>query len=242
MEKSFTVKCLPESDRPYEKLERNGAYTLTDSELLAVIIKTGTSKSNVVDVARELITACGEGGIINLPRMSLKELTGIGGIGRVKALQLMAVCELSKRIVRKKDIYKVCVENAAVLADFLLHDMSCMQKEIFRIVLLDVHKKIVKISDVSVGTLDMALVHPREVFSEAIKWSCHSLIIVHNHPGGYAMPSNADLKTTERLIISGEIIGIEILDHIIIAGDSYYSMAEHGDTDRMRNKLSHGVM
>lgn len=242
MEKSFTVKCLPESDRPYEKLERNGAYTLTDSELLAVIIKTGTSKSNVVDVARKLVAACGEGGVSYLPNMSLKELTAISGIGRVKALQLQAVCELSKRIGCKNDVYKIYVENSSVIAEFLVNDMSRMTKEIFRIILLDVHKKIIKISDVSVGTLDMAVVHPREVFSEAIKWSCHSLIIVHNHPGGYASPSNADLKTTERLIISGEIIGIDVLDHIIVADNSYYSMMDNGDIECMRSKIFRGVL
>lgn len=237
MEKSFTVKCLPDSDRPYEKLERNGAYSLTDSELLAVIIKTGTRKNNVIDVARRLISICGDKGISGIADMSLKELTAVDGIGRVKALQLMAVCEISKRIGREYDIYKLCIRDVSILADFLVGEMSSLKKEIFRTVLLDVHKKIIRVTDVSVGTLDMALVHPREVFSEAIKWSCHSMIVAHNHPGGAACPSTADLKTTERLIISGEIVGIEILDHIIVAGNSYYSMREQGDIDRIRGKV-----
>jgi len=242
MEKSFTVKCLPESDRPYEKLERNGAYSLTDSELLAVIIKTGTKKSNVIDVARQLISLCGESGVSGISQLSLDELTGVDGIGRVKALQLQAVCELSKRMCFKQDIYKMYVRDSAMLADFFVSEMSSAKKEFFRTVLLDIHRKIIKITDVSVGTLDTALVHPREVFFDAIKWSCHSLILVHNHPGGVAVPSAADIKTTERLIISGEIIGIEILDHIIVADCSYYSMLEQGDIDRIKSKVKRSVV
>lgn len=242
MENYFTVKCLPDSDRPYEKIERNGAYSLTDSELLAVIIKTGTKKSNVIDVARKLIAICGDKGISGISDMSLSDLTGIEGIGRVKALQLMAVCELSRRIGRQNDIYKMYVKDTAMLADFLVSEMSSLKKEIFRTILLDIHKKIIRVSDVSVGTLDMALVHPREVFSDAIKWSCHSLIVAHNHPGGSVMPSVADLKTTERLIISGEIVGIEVLDHIIVAGCSYYSMRERGDIDMIKGKFRHSVL
>lgn len=236
MDKNFTVKCLPESDRPYEKLERYGAYSLTDSELLAVIIKTGTKKYNVVDVSRNLLALCGESGIAGIASLSEDELMSVDGIGRVKALQLRAVCELSKRIYVKQDIYKVCIRDTSVLADFLVGDMSSVKKEIFRVILLDIHRKVIKVTDVSVGTLDMALVHPREVFSEAIKWSAHSVIFAHNHPGGAAQPSAGDLKTTERLIISGEIIGIEVLDHVIIAGYSFYSMLEHGDMDNLRSK------
>ena len=238
MENNFTVKCLPESDRPYEKLERNGAYSLTDSELLAVIIKTGTKNRNVVDVARQLVSICGDNGLSGLTELSLDELTQVDGIGRVKAIQLQAVCELSRRLSRKKDIYKMYVQNTAMLADFLVSELASLKKEIFRTILLDLHRKVIRMVDVSVGTLDTAVVHPREVFSEAIKLSCHSMIVAHNHPGGAAAPSISDMKTTERLIISGEIIGIEVLDHIIVAGQSYYSMFEHGDMDRLKSKIS----
>lgn len=239
MDKNFTVKCLPESDRPYEKLERYGAYSLTDSELLAVIIKTGSKKYNVVDVSRKLLAMCGERGISGIATLSEDELMSVDGIGRVKALQIRAVCELSKRMYVKHDIYKICIKDISVLADFLVGEMSSVKKEIFRVILLDIHRKVIKVTDVSVGTLDMALVHPREVFSEAIKWSAHSVIFAHNHPGGSAQPSAGDLKTTERLIISGEIIGIEVLDHVIIAGHSFYSMLEHGDMESIRSKCIH---
>lgn len=241
MENNFTVKCLPESDRPYEKLERYGAYSLTDSELLAVIIKTGTKKRNVVDVARQLVSICGENGLSGLPELSPEEITRIDGIGRVKALQLQAVCELSRRLSRKEDVYKMYVRDTATLADFLVSEMASFKKEIFRTILLDLHRKVIRMTDVSVGTLDTAVVHPREVFSEAVRLSCHSMIVAHNHPGGAASPSASDMKTTERLIISGEIIGIEVLDHIIVAGCSYYSMLEHGDMDRLKSKISSGA-
>ncbi|MBE7064676.1 MAG: DNA repair protein RadC [Ruminococcaceae bacterium] len=242
MENNFTMKCLPESDRPYEKLERNGAYSLTDSELLAVIIQTGTPKSNAIDVARQLISLCGENGLSAISDLGIKDLMRIDGIGRVKALKLYAVCELSKRMSRKNDIYKMYVKNTAMLADFLVSELSSLKKEVFRTVILDLHKKVIRMTDVSIGTIDTAVVHPREVFFEAIKFSGHSMVVAHNHPGGAAVPSAADLKTTERLIISGEIIGIEVLDHIIVAGHSYYSMLERGDMDRLRKKISNGFV
>ena len=236
----LTMKCLPECDRPYEKIERHGTGTLTDSELLAVIIKTGTKNLNAVDAARKILLKAGNDGLCGVADMSLQELMQTEGIGRVKAIQLQAVFEIARRIGKKSDVFKNRVKDINLLGEFLSADMSALKQEVFRTILLDVHCRIINMIDVSVGTVDGAIVHPREVFAEAVRCACSSVILVHNHPGGSINPSVQDIKTTERLIISGEIIGIEVKDNIIVGASSFYSMAEEGEIDRIKRQIRFG--
>ncbi len=225
-----TMKCLPELDRPYERAELFGINTLTDSELLAVIIKTGTKNKKAVDVSRELLNAF-NGNISELCNAGFTELQGVDGIGRVKAIQLKAVGELAKRISFGSMKRLVSARDTEAVSCLLLQQMGNLRQEIFKILLIDSRMRIFKMIDVSMGTLDRALVHPREVFYHAVKESCSRIIIAHNHPSGDITPSKEDFDTTELLMLSGSVLGILVHDHIIVGGDKYYSMREKGDLE-----------
>lgn len=238
--RTITLKTMPCSERPYERLEELGAAALSDAELLAMIIKTGTKEETAVEVARQVLCTCGEKGLWCLQEKSLAELMQIRGIGKVKALQLKAVCELGVRFRGSRTLTRTRVESFSQVADLFLAEFSALQKEVFRVVLLDKKWQILKVSDVSVGTLDQALVHPREVFTEAIRYTCSAVILIHNHPSGDVTPSRQDLETTARLVSAGDIVGIDVVDHIIIGNGMYSSMYLSGHMERIRHDMAMG--
>ena len=218
------IKDIIEEYRPREKLLKEGVYSLNDSELLAIIINTGTKKENAVEISSKLISKYG---LNRLSRLSVKELRDIEGIGITKACQIIALLEFNKRYsVRKnngrkiscsRDVYEHCHPK-----------LSELEKEHFIALLLDTKNKIITEDTISIGTLNSSLVHPREVFKNAIKESANTIILVHNHPSGEPEPSEEDREITRLLIQAGELLNIKVLDHIIIGKECYYSFTDSG--------------
>ena len=230
MEYRLRMKDIPVSERPYEKLEKYGSEALSNAELLAVIIRTGSMEETSVALAQRLLSL-GEnnGGIAFLHDLSVEQLRKTKGIGRVKALQIKAVMELSKR-VSSSSIHnnRVTIKSPVEVSALLMEEMRHLKKEVFKIILLNTKNHIIKCLDVSVGSLNSSIVHPREVFSEAVKVGCSGVLLAHIHPSGDPEPSREDVETTQRLVNAGGILGIKVLDHVVIGDGRYISFKEQG--------------
>jgi DNA repair protein RadC len=222
------IKELPLCERPYEKLEVIGSEHLSNAELLAVIIKTGTKSFTAVELAQFVLKLSHDGRLSTLNNLSIEQLMQIKGIGKVKAIQIKAVLELSKRIATSDGMVHHVIRSADDVSTLMMEEMRYLKKEIFKALLLDTKNQVIKIVDVSVGSLNSSIVHPREVFCEAIKCGCNSIVFVHNHPSGDPNPSTEDIKTTQRLEEAGDILGIRVLDHIIIGDKKYISFKDKG--------------
>jgi DNA repair protein RadC len=221
-----TIKELPEDDRPREKLLLRGAQNLSDSELIAILLRTGRKGKTVIEVARELTQ--GHKNLAVLSTLSLGALTKVNGIGRDKAATLLAAFELGKRIAfaESKWMLDKKVTSPQDVADYFIPRLKDEIKERFIVVCLGSSNKIIKWEEISIGNLDSSIVHPREVFKVAIDNNTKSLILIHNHPSGNPEPSNEDIAITKKLIEVGKIFEIPIFDHIIIAGNTYTSFVE----------------
>ncbi len=230
MEYRLRMKDIPVNERPYEKLEKYGSETLSNAELLAIVIRTGSMEETSVALAQRLLTYGGNsGGIAFLHDMSVEELKRTKGIGRVKALQIKAVMELSKRVSASLiNNNRVTIKSPVEVSTLLMEEMRHLKKEVFKIILLNTKNHIIKYLDVSVGSLNSSIVHPREVFSEAVKAGCSGVLLVHNHPSGDPEPSREDIETTQRLVNAGNILGIKVLDHVVIGDGKYTSFKEQG--------------
>lgn len=230
MEYRLRMKDIPVSERPYEKLEKYGSETLSNAELLAIVIRTGSMEETSVALAQRLLSL-GEnsGGIVFLHDLSVEELRKTKGIGRVKALQIKAVMELSKRVSASLiNNNKVTIKSPVEVCTLLMEEMRHLKKEVFKIILLNTKNNIIKYLNVSVGSLNSSIVHPREVFSEAVKVGCSGMLLAHNHPSGDPEPSREDIETTQRLVNAGNILGIRVLDHVVIGDGRYISFKEQG--------------
>ena len=223
--RGYTIKDLPLSERPREKLLAMGPGALSNSELLAVIIRTGTGSETAIEVSRRLLSMDSRG-VAFLAGASIGDLTDVKGIGNCKAAQIMAAIELGKRMKRLNPYDKIRVTSPDVVANLVMEDMKLLQKEHFNIAILDTKNQIISIDNISIGTLNASIVHPRDVFNAAIRKNANSVILLHNHPSGDVNPSNEDINITKRLIEAGNIIGIKVLDHIIIGNDVFLSMKE----------------
>lgn len=226
MEESLKIMDLPKNERPRERLARYGADTLSNAELLAIILRTGTKNENIITLCNKLIKETG--GLNGLLNMNLDEFMELRGIGKAKATQLMALSELSKRFktYRAGDMYKISQPKEA--ADYVMEDMKSLDVEHLKVIMLNTKNMVISVRDVSIGSLNSSIVHPREVFCEAIKKRSASIIICHNHPSGDPTPSNEDINITNRLRECGKIIGIELIDHLIIGNGIYISLKEKG--------------
>ncbi len=213
------IKEIPKENRPRERFIKYGASGLSDAELLAIILGKGVKNENVVDMCNRLIKKYG---IDKLSTLTIKELQEIKGIGKAKAMQIKAVFEINKRIQIHKTEKKQ-IKSAKDVFDYCLPRMKNLDREKFMILYLDTKNRVIKDETISVGTLNSTIVHPREVFKNAIKDSINSIIIVHNHPSGDPAPSLDDDTISERFFKTGEIIGIKVLDHVIIGKENYYS-------------------
>lgn len=224
------IKDMPISDRPYEKMERLGPHVLSNSELLAIIIKTGYKNKTSVDLARTILNkGDGNDSLLYLKDVSLEQLMTIKGIGKVKAIQLKALVELAIRISQESNSKSVnSVSSPEDVAKYLMERMRYYKKEHFMILLLNTKNGIIKEVEISKGTIDMTLVHPRDVFYEAVACMSKAIILLHNHPSGDVNPSKNDLDNTNRILEAGKILGIKVLDHIIIGDGKIYSFKEHG--------------
>lgn len=222
---SYTIKDLPEDERPREKLYKYGPKALSNTELLAIIIRTGHKENTAIEISQKLLAGKKEG-ISFLSDTTLQEITKIKGIGTCKAAQILAAVELGKRVMAGTHKDKSKVTTPSDIADILMLDMAHLKKEHFKIVMLDTKNQIIGIENISVGSLNSSIVHPREVYKEAIARSSASIILVHNHPSGDPTPSKEDIAITRRLFEGGEILGIKVLDHIIIGNNKYLSLKE----------------
>lgn len=230
MRNKLKIKDLPLSERPYEKMESAGSEALSNAELLAIIIRTGIQNETSVDLAQRLLTMDEEGsGLSFLYDMSLEELQGIHGIGRVKAIQIKAVMELSKRIASSFAAGgRVTVKSPQDISRLFMEEMRHLKKEVFKVIFLNTKNHVIKSTNISIGSLTASIVHPREVFKEAVKVGCAAVIFLHNHPSGDPEPSSEDIETTKRLMSAGNILGIKVLDHIIIGDGKFVSLKEKG--------------
>ncbi len=222
---SYTIKDLPEDERPREKLYKYGPKALSNTELLAIIIRTGNKENTAIEISQKLLVGKKEG-ISFLSDTSLQEITKVKGIGECKAAQILAAVELGKRVMSSTYKDKMKVTSPSDIADMLMLDMAHLKKEHFKIVMLDTKNQIIGIEDISIGSLNSSIVHPREVYKEAIARSSASIILVHNHPSGDPTPSKEDIAITRRLAEGGDILGIKVLDHIIVGNNKYISLKE----------------
>ena len=231
---SYPIKEWPEGDRPREKLLEQGPASLSDAELLAIVLRTGdgTSGKTALDHARQLIKKFKN--FQNLASVTTAELCNLKGIGPAKAAAVMAVMEISRRYDTKKlPQGKVLCCSADIFAHFHQR-LRYRKKECFCILLLDSKNRAIREERISEGTLTSSLVHPREAFAPAIREAAASLILVHNHPSGDPTPSREDKEITRRLVEGGQLLGIGVLDHIIIGQGSYYSFADEGRLEENR--------
>ncbi|WP_352420126.1 DNA repair protein RadC [Proteiniborus sp.] len=222
---SYTIKDLPEDERPREKLYKYGPKALSNTELLAIIIRTGNKENTAIEISQKLLAGKKEG-ISFLTDTSIQEITKIKGIGVCKAAQILAAVELGKRVMTGTHKDKPKITTPSDVADILMLDMAHLKKEHFKIVMLDTKNQVIGIEDISIGSLNSSIVHPREVFKEAIARSSASIILVHNHPSGDPTPSKEDIAITRRLAEGGDILGIKVLDHIIIGNNRFLSLKE----------------
>lgn len=220
------IKELPTSDRPRERLIKNGANVLSNAELLAILIRTGIKNENALALSYGLLKQ--KEGLRFLIDCTVQELSSIRGIGMAKAAQLKAAVELGKRVAASVSSEEVCVKRPKDAVNMVMEDMRYLKKEYMKLMLLNIKCCVIGIEDVSVGNLNSSIVHPREVFIPAIKKSSASIILIHNHPSGDPAPSNEDISITKRVAEAGKIIGIELADHIIIGDGKYVSLKEAG--------------
>lgn len=227
MEKNnITIKDIPLDDRPRERLIKFGAESLSNSELLAIIIRTGTKNENAITIANKILgSGCG---LNFLAECNVQELSSIKGIGNAKAAQIKASIEIAKRMknFRSDKKYKITAPHDA--ADLVMEDMRYLKNEHLKVIFLNTKNYVIDVKDLSIGSLNASIVHPREVYSEAIRKSSSSIIVCHNHPSGDPTESQEDINITKRLYEVGKLVGIELLDHVIIGDGSYISLKEKG--------------
>lgn len=218
-----------QEERPYEKCERFGAENLTDAELLAVILRTGTRGENSLDLARHLLHPdFGRAGLHNIHQWTMERLTCIRGIGRVKAIQILCLAELSKRMAQESAAEGLDFSSPETIARYYMEDMRHRTREVLKLLLLNTRSRLIGETNVSIGTVDMALVSPRELFLEAFHSKASAIILLHNHPSGDPTPSREDVRITRRVHEVGLLLGIELLDHIIIGNNCFISLKEKG--------------
>jgi DNA repair protein RadC len=226
MEQGNLLRNVPHEERPRERMIQYGAEALSHTELLAILLRTGTKRESAVHLAGKILKECGN--LRNLLDMSMSELTAIKGIGPAKAVQLRAGIELGRRIIRSGNGEVVTVRKPQDAANYVMEELRYLKKEHFICLFLNTKNHIIARETLSIGTLNASLVHPREVFRAAVKAGSASIICVHNHPSGDPMPSPEDIALTKRLVEAGELMGIEVLDHLVIGDGRFISLKEHG--------------
>lgn len=224
------IREMPQNDRPREKLMTRGASALTDAELLAILLRTGLPGANAVEVAAQLLERYGSLGALS--RCTVEEISEIPGIGQAKGLHLVAAFQLGHRLAREK-LAAEKIDSPELVYELLGAEMRLLHKESLRVILLDTRHRLLRIQEVSLGSLNESIAHPRDVFRPAIISSAYAVIVVHNHPSGDPSPSQSDHSLTRRLAEAAELLQIKLLDHIIIGapGDGrapYFSFKETG--------------
>ncbi len=219
----MVIKELPFEERPREKMSRYGSEALSNVELTALLLRTGTREKSAIELAQDLFR---KGGFPFLAECSIEELSSVRGIGTAKACQLKAALELGKRMTRSAAYERPPVSSSSDVAEMFMEEMRYLKKEVFRVLLLNSKGRIISTETVSVGDLNSAFANPREVFAPALKRGAAAIIAVHNHPSGDPQPSMDDRATTAKLFEVGKLLGIRLLDHIIIGDGRYISFRE----------------
>ncbi|WP_291648734.1 DNA repair protein RadC [Clostridium sp.] len=227
MNNSIKVIDMPKEERPIEKLLINGPEILSNAELLAVILRTGTRGENVISLSTRILSEFD--GLNGLLDIGISEITSIKGIKNIKASQILAIGELFRRF-NSLNLIRAdkSISSPRDIAKLLINEMMSLKQEILKLIMLDTKNNIIGIKDVFKGSLNTSIVHPREIFKEALKKSSSSIIICHNHPSGDPTPSKEDINITLRLKECSKIIGIDLLDHLIIGKDKFVSLKEKG--------------
>ncbi|TCS76496.1 DNA replication and repair protein RadC [Effusibacillus lacus] len=220
------VRDVPVEDRPRERMLRDGSQSLSNADLLAILLRTGSNGQSVMSLAEQLLARFG--GLRSLMEADIREMTDIPGMGPAKALQVQAAIELGKRIARLTRKPLTVIRSPQDVADLFMDRLRFEKKEHFIVVHLDTKNQVLTEETVSVGSLDSSIVHPREIFKTALKKSSASIICVHNHPSGDPTPSREDILVTKRLAEVGQIMGIELLDHVVIGEQRFISLKEQG--------------
>ena len=233
----MTIKELPQTERPYEKLELYGEKSLSNAELLAIIIKTGTKEQTSVDIARKILKLnemYDKTSLSFLQDITIEELTKIKGMGKIKSLQLKAVCELANRINFPPNYKKTQIKEPNDIVKILMNEMQYEKREIAKIVILDNKNAILKIKNIAVGGSNFVNIGMKEILSEAVKINAPKIILVHNHPSGNSVPSKKDYEITKKLEDSAKMLGIELIDHIVIGKLEYTSIKSE---ERWKSKI-----
>lgn len=220
------VRDLPKEERPREKLIQQGAASLSDTELLAILLRTGTSSVSVLHLAEEVLAKYQDKGLVSIMNISPQEIASVHGVGLAKAATIVAAVELGRRLSTRAAQKLEKIEGPEDVARYASPLLRFEQKEHFLVMLLDVRNRVLAMPTVSIGSLTASVAHPREIFREAIRYSAANMILIHNHPSGDPTPSREDIQITKQMMKAGEIMGIPVLDHIIIAGDGFLSLKE----------------
>jgi len=227
----LTIREMPKEERPREKLAAHGAAALTNPELIAILLRTGVPGSNAIEVARKLLKDYSS--LNGLSRCSVDELKKMDGVGLAKAVQLSAAFELGQRMAREK-LSKQKIDSPELVNELVGTEMRMLRKESLRVILLDTRYHLIRTEEISIGSLNESIAHPRDVFRPAVIRSAYAVIVVHNHPSGDASPSQADHSLTRRLAEAADLLQIKLLDHIIIGAPAdgnaagYFSFKEAG--------------
>lgn len=223
---NMKIHDVHEADRPRERFIRQGAKSLSNQELIAILLGTGTKKESVLTVANRVLINFEK--LHNLKHATLEEMMDIKGIGEAKAVLILAAIELGRRLATKEVEERFTIRSPEDAATFLMQDMTSLQQEHFVVLFLNVKNQVLHRQTIFVGSLNASIVHPREIFREAVKRSAASIICAHNHPSGVPTPSPEDIDVTSRLYEAGKIVGVDLLDHVIIGDHQFISMKEKG--------------
>jgi DNA repair protein RadC len=223
------MKTVALHDRPREKLERGGVSAVGDNELLAIVLGHGAARSSALDLANIVLEA--SGGLHGLARATLDDLRRVPGIGHARAAQLLAAIEAGRRTLLRGRRDRAQVLSARDVAELLVPQFGARAVEHFGLILLDTKHRVLRVSVVSVGTLDASVVHPREVFREAVSGGAAAIVLFHNHPSGDPRPSAEDVRLTKRLLAAGDLMGIDVLDHVVISETRFFSMKDNKSLD-----------
>ena len=211
---SLLIREMPESERPRERLVEHGAEALRNAELIAILLRTGMRGISAVQIAEQLLRKFGT--LENLARASLEDIRQVKGIGRDKAIALKSAFTLAQRMAKEIRAESPMLDTPERVADLLREENRLYEVETFQAVLLNARRRLIRVERISDGTLDTILVHPREVFRSAIAANAHAVVIVHNHPSGDPTPSESDIRATRDLIRAGQLLKIDLLDHVIL--------------------------
>lgn len=223
--KNIKIGDFPEDERPFEKYKKYGISSLSDAEVLALILRTGTRKMNCINLCKEIIKI-GSGSLAGLYGKTEKELEKIDGVGPVKATEIVCICELARRISRSRYSYDTKLDTAEKISKRYMEEMRHLREEHVLLLLLDIKFRLIKEVTISIGSVNQSILRPREVLVQAIKYEAVNLVLMHNHPSGDPTPSNADIAVTKKIIEATKIIGIPLVDHVIIGDCCYVSLRE----------------